>query len=168
MPFHAEDDWSMPERQAEDKRRAEAKEAQRKMRYPEPVFARKPQLGNEETADRNWQKEEGKWERGRYTEWNNKQEEWKETEAQRSDRRSRNSKENLAGREKLRVAGIKKNEEREEKERRREEQIYRSKNRLLERRQRNRSEEREKRGGKWGSTYGNNAKEKADHADEMR
>ena len=112
MEFFPEDDRAMPERQAENKRRAEAKATQRKMRYQGPAFARKPQWGNEETAEWNMQKEEEKWEREKYIEWNNKQEEWKETEAERSDRRSRNSKANLAGREKIRVAGIKKNEER--------------------------------------------------------
>ena len=74
MKFYPEDDWAMPERQADDKRRAEAKAEQRKMRYPEPAFTRKPQWGNEETAERNTQKEGEKWERGNCSDWKNNQE----------------------------------------------------------------------------------------------
>ena len=59
-PFHAEDDWSMPERQSDDKWRAETKAAQRKMRYPEPAITRKPQWANEETAERNRKKDDEK------------------------------------------------------------------------------------------------------------
>ena len=56
---------------------------------------------------------------GNYSDWENNQEEWKETESERSDGRGRNSKENIVERGKLRVAGFKKNEVREESEKRR-------------------------------------------------
>ena len=88
----------------------------KKMRYPEPTFAKKPQWNNAETKewkqDVNW-----KWERGNYTNCNYSGEERKEAETARSDRRSRNIKEHLMEAEKIRVAGIKKHEEREETER---------------------------------------------------
>ena len=110
MPFYPEDGWAMPERQAEDQTSAEAKEAQRKVRYPEPTFKTKPRWNNAETKEWNPREVSGKWERGNNTNWNYPKEEWKETE---TDRTSRNRKEHLIEAEKIRVEGIKKHEERE-------------------------------------------------------
>ena len=117
--FYPWGDWAMPEIQAEDQRRAESKEAQRQKRHPEPTFKTKPRWGNVETNE--WGPRERevneRWGKDNYTNWNYQTEEWEETETERSDRRSRNSKEHLIEAWEIRVEGIKKNEERERRKR---------------------------------------------------
>ena len=61
--FYPEDEWAMPERQAEDKRRAAAKAAQRNKRYPEPTFKMKPRWNNVETDESGPGEVNGEWER---------------------------------------------------------------------------------------------------------
>ena len=80
--FFPEDDWAMPERQAEDKRRAEAMASQRKMRYPGPAFGTNPRWNNAETNERGQSETDGRWERRNYTNWNYQSEGRRETETQ--------------------------------------------------------------------------------------
>ena len=65
----------MPERQAGDKRRAEAKAAQREKRYPEHTFKKKPRWNNVETDEWGPREVSGEWERCNYTNGNYQTEE---------------------------------------------------------------------------------------------
>ena len=84
MPCYPEGDWAMPERQAEDQRRAEAKAEQRKSDIRNP---HSPGNHNGEMEKpRNGKDVNGKWGNGNYTNWNYKTEEREGTETERSDR----------------------------------------------------------------------------------
>ena len=72
----------MPEGQAEDEARAIAKAA--------VDWNRKIGIGRLAMVDWNRKKEAKRWEEGKYIEWNTRQGGWKGTEADRSERRSRN------------------------------------------------------------------------------
>ena len=99
IPFIPEDDWSMPERLAEDEVRAKEKAALRKQAHPEPATKRRLQYGQwaeEEMAD--WNKKKASavqlWGEAKYIEWNTRCGEVKEADAEREERRSRNSRGN--------------------------------------------------------------------------
>ena len=104
----------MPERQADDEKRAKAKAALRKTNIQKQ---HSPEIHNMDNGHRK------KWKNGtgnrkkrsgssgiqgvEFKEWNKRQGDWRETEEERAERRSRNSRENLVEGEKLRVEGIK-------------------------------------------------------------
>ena len=136
--YRAEDDWSIAERQAEDKRRSLGNAQMRKTQYPPTAVERSPM-----TYLSNWtggyaiiwaKEQTEQWERERYMEWQQKQQ-WKdfeenrrngagvEDETERSERRIRNSKEeinreNLIEQERIRVEINRRYEENKKRERR--------------------------------------------------
>ena len=119
--FYPEDGYIAPERQAEDKARAGAKEEQRKKDYTEPVFKTKPRGGQRRQSDWSWREEDGQWEKGYYRERNYYAEEPMGAETERTGRRILGSRDQLVEAEKIRLRGIKKNEERNERENQRRE-----------------------------------------------
>ena len=99
----------------EDEVRAKAMAVLRKKEYPEPSTKRRLQYGQwaeEEMAEWNKLHSVQRREEEKYIERNKQCGGWKETEAEREERRIRNSRGKLIERETLRLAGIKRSGER--------------------------------------------------------